>query len=154
MQEQGKIRHIGLSEVTPAEIEDAEKIVPIVTVQNQYSLADRKSRGDADYCERRGIGFMPWYPIAGGKLLKADHACGAIAGGPCRAALRSQCRSSRWHGCFSARRYAADSRHVEDRASRRERGRGATEAERRAVGRGGSGGEELIAALLMFWDGL
>ena len=73
MQEQGKIRHIGLSEVTPAEIEDAEKIVPIVTVQNRYSLGDRRHEETLNYCERRGIGFLPWYPYAGGKLLKADH---------------------------------------------------------------------------------
>jgi aryl-alcohol dehydrogenase-like predicted oxidoreductase len=73
MQEQGKIRHIGLSEVTPAEIEDAEKIVPIVTVQNRYSLSDRRHEETLKYCERRGIGFMPWYPYAGGKLLKSDH---------------------------------------------------------------------------------
>jgi aryl-alcohol dehydrogenase-like predicted oxidoreductase len=73
MQEQGKIRHIGLSEVTPAEIEDAEKIVPIVTVQNRYSLADRRHEETLIYCERRGIGFLPWYPYAGGKMLKPDH---------------------------------------------------------------------------------
>jgi pyridoxine 4-dehydrogenase len=73
MQEAGKIRHIGLSEVTPAEIEAAEKIVPIVTVQNRYSLADRRHEETLNYCERRGIGFMPWYPYAGGKLLKLDH---------------------------------------------------------------------------------
>ena len=73
MQEQGKIRHIGLSEVTPAEIEAAEKIVPIVTVQNRYSLADRRHEEPLNYCERRGIGFLPWYPIAAGKLLKPDH---------------------------------------------------------------------------------
>jgi pyridoxine 4-dehydrogenase len=73
MQEQGKIRHIGLSEVIPAEIEDAEKIVPIVTIQNRYSLADRRHEATLAYCARRGIGFMPWYPCAGGKLLKPDH---------------------------------------------------------------------------------
>jgi len=73
MQEQGKIRHIGLSEVTPAEIEAAEKIVPIVTVQNRYSLADRRHEETLTYCERRGIGFLPWYPYAGGKMLKPDH---------------------------------------------------------------------------------
>jgi aryl-alcohol dehydrogenase-like predicted oxidoreductase len=73
MQEQGKIRHIGLSEVIPAEIEDAEKIVPIVTVQNRYSLADRRHEEALTYCERRGIGFLPWYPYAGGKMLKPDH---------------------------------------------------------------------------------
>jgi len=77
MQEQGKIRHIGLSEVTPAEIEDAEKIVPIVTVQNRYSLADRRHEETLTYCERRGIGFLPWYPYAGGKLLKSDNPAAA-----------------------------------------------------------------------------
>jgi pyridoxine 4-dehydrogenase len=79
MQEQGKIRHIGLSEVTPAEIEEAEKIVPIVSIQNKYSLAERKHGETLKYCERRGIGFLPWYPIAGGKVLRADHpAAGAL----------------------------------------------------------------------------
>jgi aryl-alcohol dehydrogenase-like predicted oxidoreductase len=73
MQEQGKIRHIGLSEVTSAEIEAAEKIVPIVTIQNRYSLGDRRHEETLNYCQRRGIGFLPWYPYAGGKLLKPDH---------------------------------------------------------------------------------
>ncbi|HUA92488.1 MAG TPA: aldo/keto reductase [Terracidiphilus sp.] len=72
MQEQGKIRHIGLSEVTPAEIEEAEKIVPIVTIQNKYSLTERKHEETLNYCERRGIGFLPWYPVAGGKMLRPD----------------------------------------------------------------------------------
>jgi pyridoxine 4-dehydrogenase len=72
MQEQGKIRHVGLSEVTPAEIEEAEKIVPIVSIQNKYSLLERKHEETLHYCERRGIGFLPWYPVAGGKMLKAD----------------------------------------------------------------------------------
>jgi aryl-alcohol dehydrogenase-like predicted oxidoreductase len=80
MQEQGKIRHIGLSEVTPAEIEDAEKIVPIATVQNRYSLADRRHEETLTWCERRGIGFLPWYPIAGGKLLKSDYAAAQALG--------------------------------------------------------------------------
>jgi aryl-alcohol dehydrogenase-like predicted oxidoreductase len=74
MQEQGKIRHIGLSEVTPAEIEQAQKIVPIVSVQNRYSLADRRHEGTLNWCEQRGIAFLPWYPMAAGKLLKPDHA--------------------------------------------------------------------------------
>jgi aryl-alcohol dehydrogenase-like predicted oxidoreductase len=78
MQEQGKIRHIGLSEVTPAEIEEAEKIVPIVTVQNRYSLADRRHEQTLDYCQSRGIGFLPWYPMAAGKLMKADHPASQI----------------------------------------------------------------------------
>jgi aryl-alcohol dehydrogenase-like predicted oxidoreductase len=73
MQEQGKIRYIGLSEVTPSEIEDARKIVEVVTVQNRYSLADRRHDQTLTYCQSHGIGFLPWYPIAGGKLLKPDH---------------------------------------------------------------------------------
>jgi aryl-alcohol dehydrogenase-like predicted oxidoreductase len=80
MQQQGKIRHIGLSEVTPAEIEDAEKIVPIVTVQNRYSLGDRRHEETLMYCERRGIAFLPWYPYAGGKLLKPDHPAAVALG--------------------------------------------------------------------------
>jgi aryl-alcohol dehydrogenase-like predicted oxidoreductase len=73
MQEQGKIRHIGLSEVTPAEIEAARKIVEVATVQNRYSLADRRQEETLAYCEKQGIGFLPWYPMAGGKMLKAEH---------------------------------------------------------------------------------
>jgi aryl-alcohol dehydrogenase-like predicted oxidoreductase len=72
MQEQGKIRHIGLSEVTPAEIDEARKIVPIVTIQNRYSLADRRHEQTLNWCEREGIGFLPWYPIAAGKLMNPD----------------------------------------------------------------------------------
>ena len=72
MQEAGKIRHIGLSEVTQAEIEEAEKIVPIVSVQNRYSLADRRHEETLKYCEKRGIAFMPWYPMAAGKPMRAD----------------------------------------------------------------------------------
>ena len=72
MQEQGKIRHIGLSEVTAAEIEEAGKIVQVTTVKNRYSLADRRNEETLAYCERQGIGFLPWYPINAGKLLKPD----------------------------------------------------------------------------------
>jgi aryl-alcohol dehydrogenase-like predicted oxidoreductase len=73
MQEQGKIGHIGLSEVTPAEIEAAEKIVPIVSVQNRYSLSDRRHEETLAWCEASSVAFLPWYPMAAGKLLKADH---------------------------------------------------------------------------------
>ena len=73
MQEQGKIRHIGLDEVTPAEIEECRKYVPIVTIQNRYSLGDRRHEETLNWCQRQGIGFLPWYPNAGGKLLRADH---------------------------------------------------------------------------------
>jgi pyridoxine 4-dehydrogenase len=81
MQEQGKIRHIGLSEVTPEQIEEAQKIVPIVTVQNRYSLADRRHEETLKWCEQRGIGFLPWYPMAGGKLLRHDHPAAGVATG-------------------------------------------------------------------------
>ena len=73
MQEQGKIRHIGLDEVTPAEVEAARKYVDVATVQNRYSLADRRHEEMLNWCQSEGIGFLPWYPNAGGKLLKPDH---------------------------------------------------------------------------------
>ncbi len=73
LQTQGKIRHIGLSEVNAAEIEEARKIVEVTTIQNRYSLADRRHEETLAYCEKHGIGFLPWYPINAGKLLKSDN---------------------------------------------------------------------------------
>jgi pyridoxine 4-dehydrogenase len=73
MQQQGKIRHIGLSEVTPEQIEKAAKIVKIVSVQNRYSLTDRRNEETIKYCERHNLAFLPWYPMAGGKQLKGEH---------------------------------------------------------------------------------
>jgi len=73
MQVQGKVRHIGLSEVTPVQIQQAQSIVPVVSVQNRYSLADRRHEQTLAWCEQRGIAFLPWYPMAAGKLLKPDH---------------------------------------------------------------------------------
>src|SRR5438270_9777901 len=61
----GKIRHIGLSEVSPEEIARARKVVPIVTVQNRYNLDDRKWDQTLAYCEKEGLGFMPWAPVGG-----------------------------------------------------------------------------------------
>ena len=80
MQEQGKIRHIGLSEVSPEEIEDASRTVKVVTVQNRYRLADRRNEETLKYCEKNGIGFLPWYPMAGGKMLKAEHPAAQAVG--------------------------------------------------------------------------
>ena len=77
MQEQGKIRHIGLSEVTPAQVEEARKYVDVVTIQNRYSLGDRRHEETLNWCEQQGIGFLPWYPIAAGKLMKPDHPAAA-----------------------------------------------------------------------------
>jgi pyridoxine 4-dehydrogenase len=73
MQQQGKIRHIGLSEVTLGEIEAAQKTVSIVSVQNRYSLADRRHEATLTWCAERGIAFLPWYPMAAGKMFKQDH---------------------------------------------------------------------------------
>jgi aryl-alcohol dehydrogenase-like predicted oxidoreductase len=72
LQDEGKIRHIGLSEVDAAQIEEAGKIVKVVSVQNRYSLADRRHEETLNYCERYGIAFLPWYPMAAGKLMKAE----------------------------------------------------------------------------------
>ncbi|HYT05736.1 MAG TPA: aldo/keto reductase [Gemmatimonadales bacterium] len=70
LQTQGKIRHVGLSEVSVAQIEQARTILPIVSVQNRYSLADRQSEGVLEYCERHGMAFLPWYPLAAGDLAQ------------------------------------------------------------------------------------
>jgi pyridoxine 4-dehydrogenase len=72
LREQGKIRHIGLSNVTREHIERARRIVPIVSVQNRYSFADRESDFIVDYCEQHGIAFLPWAPL--GQARKAHEA--------------------------------------------------------------------------------
>lgn len=64
LQEQGKIRHAGLSEVTVDQLRAAELVMPIASVQNRYSLADRASEAVLDYCQQHGIAFLPWLPIA------------------------------------------------------------------------------------------
>ena len=64
-QNAGKIRHIGLSEVAPEEVERGRKVVPIVTVQNRYNITDRKWDNTLAYCEKEQIGFMPWAPVGG-----------------------------------------------------------------------------------------
>ena len=68
LQTQGKIKHIGLSEVSVAQIKHARTIVPIVSVQNRYSLADRAAEDVLEYCEHEKIGFIPWFPLAAGEL--------------------------------------------------------------------------------------
>jgi aryl-alcohol dehydrogenase-like predicted oxidoreductase len=70
MQRQGKIRHIGLSEVKIPEIEQVRKIVKVVSVQNQYNLSDRQHEDVLNYCEKEGIAFIPWFPVAAGKLAQ------------------------------------------------------------------------------------
>ncbi|HEX6492367.1 MAG TPA: aldo/keto reductase [Candidatus Dormibacteraeota bacterium] len=74
LQSEGLIRHIGLSEVNPEEIEAARRIATIASVQNRYNLADREHEAVLDHCEREGLGFIPWFPLATGRL--------AAPGGP------------------------------------------------------------------------
>ena len=78
MQEAGKIRHVGLSEVSPEEIDRARKILPIASVQNQYNIGNRRWEKTLTYCEKEGLGFMPWSPIGGNRGLN-DNALDAAA---------------------------------------------------------------------------
>jgi aryl-alcohol dehydrogenase-like predicted oxidoreductase len=78
LQDAGKIRHIGLSEVGIEEIKQARKLVPIVSVQNRYNVADRQWDDVLDYCEAEGIAFVPWFPLETGKLA-TDEKLAAIA---------------------------------------------------------------------------
>jgi aryl-alcohol dehydrogenase-like predicted oxidoreductase len=70
LQQAGKIRFIGLSEVTVEQIEQARKVVEIVSVQNEYNIGNRKSEAVLDYCEQHNIAFIPWFPVASGKLAQ------------------------------------------------------------------------------------
>src|SRR3984885_1123668 len=70
LQKQGKIRHVGLSEVKPHEIDRAGKVLPIVSVQNQYNISDRRYEDVVDYCTKHGLAFIPWFPVAAGKLAQ------------------------------------------------------------------------------------
>lgn len=70
LQEQGKIRHVGLSEVKPKEIDQARKVIEIVSVQNQYNLGDRQHEDVVDYCTKHNLAFIPWFPVAAGKLAR------------------------------------------------------------------------------------
>ena len=99
LRDEGKIRYVGLSEVSVAEIEAARRVVPIVTVQNLYNLAERQSEDVLAYCEREGIGFIPWFPIAAGKLAEDGGAASRLA-----AEKGATPRRSRSPGCSAARR--------------------------------------------------
>jgi len=70
MQKQGKIRHIGLSEVKVPEIEQARKVVDIVSVQNKYNIGERAHEDVVEYCTLHNIAFIPWFPVAAGELAK------------------------------------------------------------------------------------
>ena len=79
LQKEGKIKHIGLSEVSVAQIEHARKHVAIVTVQNRYSVLDRGAENVLEYCERERIGFIPWFPLGAGQLSAAGSKLASIA---------------------------------------------------------------------------
>jgi aryl-alcohol dehydrogenase-like predicted oxidoreductase len=79
MQAEGLIRHVGLSEVGVKDIEAAQKYFKVATVQNLYNLANRSSEDVLDYCDKHGIGFIPWFPLAAGDLAKPGSRLEAIA---------------------------------------------------------------------------
>ena len=70
LQDEGKIRHIGISNVSVEELEQARGLVDVVTVQNRFNLEDRHSEDVLDACEEAGIGFIPWFPLAVGELAR------------------------------------------------------------------------------------
>ena len=80
LQREGKIRHLGLSEVSVEEIRHAKRIVPIVSVQNLYNLGNRQADAVVDYCAANGLGFIPWFPLAAGEMARS--------GGPLDAAAK------------------------------------------------------------------
>ena len=79
LRDEGKIRHVGLSNVSREQLERARTIVPIVSVQNRYSVADRASEEVLELCERAGIAFLPWFPLGAGALADAEGPLARVA---------------------------------------------------------------------------
>jgi pyridoxine 4-dehydrogenase len=79
LRDAGKVRHVGLSNVSVAQLEQALEIVPVATVQNRYNLVDRASEDVLEACEKLGIGFIPWFPLAAGKLAEPGGPVAEIA---------------------------------------------------------------------------
>lgn len=79
LQREGKVRHVGLSEVTVDELRAAQRIVPIVSVQNLYNVANRQSEALLEHCTIEGIGFIPWFPVATGELAAPGGPIAAVA---------------------------------------------------------------------------
>jgi pyridoxine 4-dehydrogenase len=79
LRRQGKIRHVGLSEVGVEQLRAAREVVPVASVQNRYSLADRAWEPVLDYCEGEGIAFLPWFPLGAGRLAGAGGTLGVVA---------------------------------------------------------------------------
>ena len=97
---EGKVRHVGLSEVTVAEIVRARRLVRVVSVQNRFNLIDRGADAVLAYCAGEGIGFIPWFPLASGQLSRP----GGVLDQRRRARPPSPRASSPWPGCCAARR--------------------------------------------------
>jgi pyridoxine 4-dehydrogenase len=91
LREEGKIRHVGLSNVSVGELERARRVVPIISVQNRYSLAERSSEDVLEACEREGLAFLPWFPLASGSLARqggpVDQVAERIGAAPAQVAL-------------------------------------------------------------------
>lgn len=87
LQEQGKIRHIGLSEVNVEQLQEAQKYVEIVSVQNLYNVSEKRSEPVLRYCESQDIAFIPWYPLATGELAKPGGPLDIPGATPSQAAL-------------------------------------------------------------------
>jgi pyridoxine 4-dehydrogenase len=79
LQDEGKIRHVGISNVSVEQLEQARGIVEVVTVQNRYNLTDRSSEDVLEACEETGIGFIPWFPLATGSLAEAGSILDEVA---------------------------------------------------------------------------
>jgi aryl-alcohol dehydrogenase-like predicted oxidoreductase len=79
LRQQGKIRHVGLSEVGVDQVQAARKIVPVASVQNRYSLADRAWEPVVDHCQHEGLAFLPWFPLGAGSLVEAGGALVEVA---------------------------------------------------------------------------
>jgi aryl-alcohol dehydrogenase-like predicted oxidoreductase len=80
LQDEGKIRHIGVSNVSVAQLAEARSIVEVVTVQNRFNLTDRTDQDVLDVCDRDGLGFFPWFPLEAGELTRPGGAVDEIAG--------------------------------------------------------------------------
>ena len=79
LREQGKVRHVGLSEVGVDQVQAARKLVPVASVQNRYSLADRAWEPVVDHCQHEGLAFLPWFPLGAGSLVEAGGALVEVA---------------------------------------------------------------------------
>ena len=99
LQAEGKIRHIGLSEVSVRQIDHAKTMVPIVSVQNRYSFADRGWEDVLEYAEKHELAFIPWFPLAAGQLSGPNSVVGDLA-----ERWKASPSQVAWRGCFARSR--------------------------------------------------